>query len=124
MCSVCLSINFKYVGGMECVKEEISLKIIKLFQYKDLYVVYGKKIGGGIFMYGFFGCGKMYLVCVIVGEINVVFISVGISDIFDMWIGCSEKNLYVFFEKVCVQVLCVLFFDEVDVFGVSCNDMC
>ena len=117
------SINFKHVGGMERVKEEISLKIIKPLQHKDLYAAYGKKIGGGILMYGPPGCGKTHLARATAGEINAAFISVGISDILDMWIGRSEKNLHSLFEKARAQAPCVLFFDEVDALGASRNDM-
>lgn len=117
------SINFKHVGGMDRVKEEISLKIIKPLEHKELYAAYGKKIGGGILMYGPPGCGKTHLARATAGEINADFISVGISDILDMWIGSSEKNLRKLFEQARAKAPCVLFFDEVDALGASRSDM-
>lgn len=42
------NINFSDVGGMEAVKKEIELKIIKPLLHPELYKAYGKKIGGGI----------------------------------------------------------------------------
>lgn len=117
------TINFKHVGGMDRVKEEISLKIIKPLEHKELYAAYGKKIGGGILMYGPPGCGKTHLARATAGEINADFISVGISDILDMFIGKSEQNLHQLFEQARAKAPCVLFFDEVDALGASRSDM-
>jgi len=116
-------INFNDVGGMEKVKEEIRLKIIHPLTHADLYQAYGKSIGGGILMYGPPGCGKTYLARATAGEIKAAFISVGINDVLDMWIGNSERNLHGLFEQARRNKPCVLFFDEVDALGASRSDM-
>jgi AAA+ superfamily predicted ATPase len=116
-------INFSDVGGMEKVKEEIRLKIIYPLTHADLYQAYGKPIGGGILMYGPPGCGKTYLARATAGEIKAAFISVGINDVLDMWIGNSERNLHSLFEQARQNKPCVLFFDEVDALGASRSDM-
>jgi SpoVK/Ycf46/Vps4 family AAA+-type ATPase len=116
-------INFGDVGGMEKLKEEIRLKIIHPLTHADLYQAYGKPIGGGILMYGPPGCGKTYLARATAGEIKAAFISVGINDVLDMWIGNSERNLHSLFEQARQNKPCVLFFDEVDALGASRSDM-
>ena len=88
------SVKFSDVGGMEEVKKEIELKIIKPFQHPELYKAYGKKVGGGILLYGPPGCGKTHIARATAGEVNANFLSVGINDVLDMWIGNSEKNLH------------------------------
>jgi tetratricopeptide (TPR) repeat protein len=55
------SIKFEDVGGMKRIKEEISIKIIQPLQNPDLYKAFGKKIGGGILLYGPPGCGKTFI---------------------------------------------------------------
>ncbi len=116
-------INFKDVGGMEKMKEEIRLKIIHPLTHPEIYKAYGKPIGGGILMYGPPGCGKTYLARATAGEIKAAFISVGINDVLDMWIGRSERNLHDLFEQARSHRPCVLFFDEVDALGASRTDM-
>jgi transitional endoplasmic reticulum ATPase len=116
-------ITFADVGGMEQVKKEIELKIIKPLQHPELYKAYGKKMGGGILLYGPPGCGKTYLARATAGQVNARFISVGLSDILDMWVGNSEKNLHNIFELARENAPCVLFFDEIDALGASRSDM-
>jgi transitional endoplasmic reticulum ATPase len=117
------SINFDDVGGMNKIKDEIKIKIIQPLLHPDLYKAYGKKIGGGILLYGPPGCGKTYLARATAGQINASFISIGINDILDMWIGSSEKKLHEVFELARSQTPCVLFFDEIDALGASRADM-
>lgn len=117
------TINFNDVGGMDELKEEIKTKIIYPLQHPELYEAYGKKIGGGILFYGPPGCGKTYLARATAGEINANFISVGINQILDMWLGSSEKNLHALFEEARRNTPCVMFFDEVDALGASRTDL-
>lgn len=117
------STTFADVGGMEQVKEEVRMKIILPLQQPQLFKAYGKKIGGGILMYGPPGCGKTYLARATAGEVNASFLAVGISDVLDMWIGQSEKNLHSIFEQARSHRPCVLFFDEVDALGANRTDM-
>lgn len=116
-------ITFKDVGGMEKLKEEIRMKIIAPLEHPEIYKAYGKKIGGGILMYGPPGCGKTHLARATAGEVNANFLSVGINDILDMYIGNSERNLHAIFQKARQMKPCVLFFDEVDALGASRTDM-
>lgn len=116
-------ITFDEVGGMDRVKDEINIKIIQPLQYPDLYKAYGKKIGGGILMYGPPGCGKTHLARATAGQINAKFISIGIHDVLDMWLGNSEKKLHELFDLARRQAPCVLFFDEIDALGASRTDM-
>ena len=74
-------------------------------------------------MYGPPGCGKTHLARATAGEIQAGFLSIGINDVLDMWIGNSERNLHELFEQARRSKPCVLFFDEVDALGASRSDM-
>ncbi len=116
-------INFSDVGGMETLKEEIRMKIIYPLQHQEMFKAYGKEIGGGILMYGPPGCGKTHLARATAGEIHAGFLSIGINDVLDMWLGNSEKKLHELFDHARSHKPCVLFFDEVDALGAARSDM-
>ncbi|MBS1577226.1 MAG: AAA family ATPase [Bacteroidetes bacterium] len=115
--------KFKDVGGMQRVKDEISMKIIQPLKNPELYKAFGKKTGGGILLYGPPGCGKTFIAKATAGEIDAKFINIGLHDILDMWVGNSEKNLHEIFEMARRNTPCVLFFDEVDAMGASRSDL-
>jgi transitional endoplasmic reticulum ATPase len=117
------TISFQDVGGMDQVKKEIDLKIVQPLKHPEIYKAYGKKIGGGILLYGPPGCGKTFLAKATAGQIKAKFINVSLNDILDMWIGNSEKNLHEVFEIARKNTPCVLFFDEIDALGASRSDM-
>ena len=117
------TVKFSDVGGMQKMKSEISMKIIQPLKNPELYKAFGKKIGGGILMYGPPGCGKTFLAKATAGEIDAKFISIGLHDILDMWMGNSEKNLHEVFKVARQNTPCVLFIDEVDALGASRSDM-
>ena len=117
------TLTFDDVGGMEKIKEEIRMKIILPIQQPELFKAYGKKIGGGILLYGPPGCGKTFLARATAGQVRAGFIAVGINDVLEMWIGQSEKNLHALFEQARSNRPCVLFFDEVDALGANRTDV-
>jgi len=116
------SISFKDVGGMAGLKEEISMKIIYPLTHPEVFKAYGQSTGGGILLYGPPGCGKTFLARATAGEINAKFLSIGIHEILEMWVGQSERNLHEVFELARKNRPCVLFFDEVDALGAKRAD--
>ncbi|MEM1447663.1 MAG: AAA family ATPase [Planctomycetota bacterium] len=113
---------FADVGGMGDVKDEISMKVIQPLAHPELFAAYGKKIGGGVLMYGPPGCGKTHLARATAGEAEASFMAVGIHEVLDLWIGSSEKNLHRIFDEARRRAPCVLFFDEVDALGAKRAD--
>jgi AAA+ superfamily predicted ATPase len=107
-------VTFADVGGMTAVKEDIRMKIIYPLQNAELFRQYGKKTGGGVLMYGPPGCGKTLLSRATAGEIKATFLSIGIHQVLDMWLGNSEKNLHKIFDLARRNRPSILFFDEVD----------
>jgi len=103
--------------------EEIRMKIIYPVAHPEIFRAYGKSAGGGILMYGPPGCGKTYLARATAGEVQANFISIGLHEVLDMYIGQSEQNLHRIFDAARRQAPCVLFFDEVDALGANRADM-
>ncbi len=116
-------VTFADVGGMEAVKEEIRMKILYPLKNPDLFRAYGKKAGGGVLLYGPPGCGKTLISRATAGEIDANFISIGIHQILDLYIGESEKNLHRIFETARANAPTILFFDEVDALAADRRDL-
>jgi SpoVK/Ycf46/Vps4 family AAA+-type ATPase len=108
------TVRFADVVGMEDLKKTIRLRIVEPFLNPGLFARFAKRSGGGLLLYGPPGCGKTLIARAIAGELQATFIAVGISDVLNMWIGESERNLAALFEKARAQRPAVLFFDELD----------
>jgi SpoVK/Ycf46/Vps4 family AAA+-type ATPase len=117
------NLTFADIGGMESIKEEIRMKIIHPLKNPQLFKAYGKKIGGGVLLYGPPGCGKTLLSRATAGEIKASFLSIGIHQILDLYLGNSEKNLHQLFELARSHAPAILFFDEVDALAADRNDL-
>jgi len=117
------TMTFKNVGGLEELKEQIKMNIIYPFQNPALFKSFGKKIGGGILLYGPPGCGKTFIARATAGECHARFINIAINDILDMYVGGSEKNLHHVFELARRHTPAVIFIDELDAIGGSRQQM-
>lgn len=113
------TLRFGDVGGLDEVKNEIRMKIIVPFQRPELFRKYGKRIGGGVLLYGPPGCGKTMLARATAGECEATFLNVAIDEILDMYFGESERKLAGLFATARNNAPSVLFFDEVEAIGGS-----
>lgn len=112
-------VRFHDVVGMEELKKVLRLRIIEPFLRPGLFERFKKKSGGGVLLYGPPGCGKTMIARAIANECHAKFSSVGISEILNMWIGESERNLATLFQKARSDTPGVLFFDELDALAFS-----
>jgi len=112
-------VRFEDVGGLEPVKDSISIKIIQPFLKPALFEKYKSKSGGGILMYGPPGCGKTYLARATAGECNATFVPVHISDVLNPYMGESAKSIRGIFEYARASRPSIIFIDEIDSIGFS-----
>lgn len=105
------------VGGMEHVKERLEAAFLAPMRNPELRRLYGKSLRGGLLLYGPPGCGKTFIARAVAGELGASFLSVGISDILDMYVGNSESNLHEIFQLARRSAPCVVFLDEIDALG-------
>jgi AAA+ superfamily predicted ATPase len=111
------SVTLADVAGMQAVKERLELAFLGPMRNAELSAAFGASMRGGMLLYGPPGCGKTFLAKALAGELGASFFSIGLSDVLDMWIGASEKNLHDVFETARRAAPCVLFLDEVDAIG-------
>lgn len=105
------------VAGMEAVKRRLNVAFLGPMKNPELRAMYGKSLRGGLLLYGPPGCGKTFIARATAGELGASFLSVGLSDVLDMYIGQSERNLHELFAQARRHRPCVLFFDEIDALG-------
>ena len=111
------TIRLADVAGMDEVKRRLNLAFLAPMKNPEVMKMYGKSIRGGLLLYGPPGCGKTFIARATAGELGAKFISVGLPDVLDMWLGQSERNLHEIFETARRSAPCVLFFDELDALG-------
>ncbi len=111
------NMTFQDVAGMDKLKEEIREAIVYPLLKPELARAYGKKAGGGILLYGPPGCGKTFIVKGAAGECNANFINAKISDLLDMYVGNTEKNIHRLFETARKNTPCIVFIDEIEGIG-------
>jgi SpoVK/Ycf46/Vps4 family AAA+-type ATPase len=107
------------VGGLKDVKQRLQQSFLTPMKNPEMRRMYGASLRGGLLLWGPPGCGKTFLARAVAGELGAGFISVGLHQILDMWLGNSEKQLHGLFEFARQSSPCVLFFDEVDAIGHS-----
>jgi SpoVK/Ycf46/Vps4 family AAA+-type ATPase len=105
------------VAGMQEVKRRLNLAFLAPMRNPELMKAFGKTTRGGLLMYGPPGCGKTFIARATAGELGAHFLAVGLSDVLDMYVGNSEKNLHEIFETARRKSPCVLFLDEIDALG-------
>jgi AAA+ superfamily predicted ATPase len=105
------------VGGMDDVKRRLQLSFLAPLRNPELRARFGKSMRGGLLLWGPPGCGKTFIARALAGELGANFYEVGLSDVLDMWIGSSERNLHAVFDTARRNRPCVLFFDEIDAIG-------
>lgn len=111
------TITLADVGGLEQVKERLNASFLAPLRNPELRRLYGKSLRGGMLLYGPPGCGKTFLAKAIAGEMGASFLTAGLSEIVEMWIGQSERNLHSLFQQARRAAPCVLFLDEIDALG-------
>lgn len=111
------TITFADVGGLDALKERLRMDIVYPLQRPDLFRAYGKRIGGGVLLYGPPGCGKTHLARAAAGECGAKFYVVEIQAVLDMWLGESEKRLHAIFEEARANSPSIVFFDEIEAIG-------
>lgn len=117
-------ISFDDIAGLEDAKRAFREKVINAFEHKELYEKYGKKVGGGILLYGLPGTGKTMFAEAASNETESLFLDIKCSDIKSKWYGESEAKVRSIFEKARKAKRAIIFFDEFEAIGAKRTEDC
>ncbi len=102
------------VGGLESVKQELKEMIEWPMKHKALFEKVGITAPRGVLLYGPPGTGKTLLAKAIATETNANFISIKGPEIFNKWVGESERKIRDIFKKARQLAPSIVFIDEID----------
>ena len=108
------NIEWKDIGGLYNVKEELKEAIEWPLKHADLFSKAAIKPSKGILLYGPPGTGKTLLAKAVASTSESNFISIKGPELLSKWVGESEKGIREIFRKARQAAPCVIFFDEID----------
>lgn len=109
------------VLGSIFLKQEFENMLTRPKMFKNVYDFYGDIASSprGILMYGPPGNGKTLTASAVANESGYNFISVKSTEIYDKFVGESEKKIRDVFNNAKNASPCIIFFDEIDAIGLS-----
>ncbi|MEM1654742.1 MAG: CDC48 family AAA ATPase [Nitrososphaerota archaeon] len=108
------NVRWEDIGGLEDVKRQLVEAIEWPLKYPEKFERMGIKPPKGVLLYGPPGCGKTMLAKAVATEAEANFISVKGPEIFNKWVGESEKAVREIFRKARQAAPCIIFFDEIE----------
>ncbi|ORC89975.1 peroxisome assembly protein [Trypanosoma theileri] len=106
-------VRWSDVGGLEDAKRELRETIQLPLLHPELFSS-GTKRRTGILFYGPPGCGKTLLAKAVATEMGMNFMSVKGPELINQYVGESERNIRLLFQRARDHSPCILFFDELD----------
>ncbi len=103
-------IKWSDIAGQELVKQKLRSAIHSLSENDNKLTDLGINSSKGILMFGPPGCSKTLLAKAIAYESKFNFISVKGPEIFNKWVGETEKTIHALFKRARAASPCVLFF--------------
>ncbi|TFG27477.1 AAA family ATPase [Candidatus Thorarchaeota archaeon] len=108
------NVKWEDVGGLDKVKMQLQEAVEAPIRRPEVFKEMGIRSPKGVLLFGPPGTGKTLLAKAVATESEANFISVRGPEIFNKYVGESEKAVREIFKKARQTAPCVLFFDEID----------
>lgn len=108
------NVRWDDVGGLTKVKMQLREAVEAPLKYPEVFEGMGIRTPKGVLLFGPPGTGKTLLAKAVATETEANFISVRGPEVFNKYVGESEKAVREVFKKARQVAPCVLFFDEID----------
>lgn len=108
------NVKWEDVGGLEKVKSRLREAIEAPLKHPEVFDNMGIRPPKGVLLFGPPGTGKTLLAKAVATESEANFISIRGPEIFNKYVGESEKAVREVFKKARQTAPCIIFFDEID----------
>jgi len=107
-------VSWADVGGLDAAKARLQETIQWPMEHSDAYDRVGLDPSNGVLLYGPPGTGKTLLAKAVANEADANFISIKGPELFNKYVGESEKGVREVFSTARENAPTVVFFDEID----------
>lgn len=107
------------IGGQVEVKQKLKQAIEWPLKHPEVFIRMGVQPPKGILLYGPPGCSKTMIAKALATESGLNFIAIKGPELFNKWVGESEKAVREVFRKARAAAPSVVFFDEIDALAVE-----
>jgi transitional endoplasmic reticulum ATPase len=107
-------VTWDHVGGLDDAKERLQETVQWPLEHADAYERVALDPAKGVLLYGPPGAGKTLLAKAVANEAQSNFISIKGPELFNKYVGESEKGVREVFSKARENAPTVVFFDEID----------
>lgn len=102
------------IGGQEELKQKMKEMIQLPLQATKTFARLGVSVPRGILLYGPPGCSKTLMAKALATESGINFLAVKGPEVFNKYVGESEKTIREIFRKARAASPSIIFFDEID----------
>ncbi|KAJ1972364.1 AAA+-type ATPase [Dimargaris xerosporica] len=107
------------IGGQDDIKQKLRESVEWPLQHPEAFHRMGIRPPKGILLYGPPGCSKTLMAKALATEAGLNFIAVKGPELFNKWVGESEKAIRTVFRKARQASPSIVFFDEIDALTVK-----
>lgn len=108
------NVPFSSIGGQSRIKQSLQESILGPLKNPEKFAKLGISPPKGILLYGPPGCSKTMLAKALATEAGLNFFAVKGPEVFNMWLGESEKAVRDLFTKARKAKPSIIFLDEID----------
>jgi transitional endoplasmic reticulum ATPase len=107
-------VSWEEVGGLDSIRQRLIEALHWPLVYEDLFEIADLRPARGILLHGPPGVGKTLLAKAAASEFDINFISIKGPELYDKFVGESERKLREIFAIARRASPCMIFFDEID----------
>lgn len=107
-------VTWNDIGGLEETKQSLIAAVEYPLEHSEVYDEYDIDTSHGVLLEGPTGTGKTMLAKAAANESDANFISINGPELFDKYVGETEKEIRKVFERARANAPTIVFFDEID----------